>query len=170
MTPRRTRRQFHFRRCEWKLLSKRLTESFVLPASLRSVLSWRLAWLSQPLAPTASPQAVLSPMNSLRTPRASENYTSPSRRLTAQTSRQVVQVRPPVPRLPLWRTGGSNRETVKISTAIPGIACGPATTALHTSKVTNLGKVIGGNTDTSFALFNARGVFSSGQLTGSVTR
>jgi hypothetical protein len=67
-----------------------------------------------------------------------------------------------------WFAGREN--IAKLSTAIPGIAYGPSTASLHTSKMTGLGKLIGGNTDANFLFFDARGVFATGQLTVSVLR
>ena len=40
--------------------------------------------------------------------------------------------------------------------------------ALHTSRFSMLGSLIGGNTDASFVFFNARGVFTAGSLVASV--
>jgi hypothetical protein len=61
-----------------------------------------------------------------------------------------------------WFNG--SKGVVKISTSIPSIAYGAATLALHASKVSLPGSLIGGNTDANFAFFNARGLFSAGHL------
>jgi len=71
---------------------------------------------------------------------------------------------PPAPVVANWWFASKNF-TVKLSTSIPGIAYGPAATTLYTSKITSLGAVIGGNSDSNFSFFNARGVFAAGQLT-----
>lgn len=76
---------------------------------------------------------------------------------------------PPAPVVANWWFG-SDDGTVKLSTSIPGIAYGPASTILYTSKVTSLGLIIGGNSDTNFSFFNGRGVFAAGQLTVSAAK
>jgi len=78
---------------------------------------------------------------------------------------------PPAPVVANWWVA-SNGAHVKLSTSIPapGIAYGPATTTLFTSKSTNLGALIGGNSDANFSLLNARGVFAYATLTVSSQR
>lgn len=61
-----------------------------------------------------------------------------------------------------WFNGG--RGVIKMATSIPSISYGAASFALHTSKNGLLGGLIGGNTDASFVLFNARGAFSTGNM------
>jgi hypothetical protein len=79
---------------------------------------------------------------------------------------------PPGPPAPVvanwWFTGQSAR--VKISTSIPGIAYGPSMKVLYSGKATNLGQIIGGNSDSNFSLLDARGVFASGILTVTAAR
>ena len=58
----------------------------------------------------------------------------------------------------------AKRRTVKMSTSIPLIDYGPASFSLHTSRASLLGQLIGGNTDSAFVFFNARGVFATGSL------
>ena len=53
---------------------------------------------------------------------------------------------------------------MKIATSIGAIGYGAANFALHTSKFSLPGRLIGGNTDASFVFFNARGVFAGGNL------
>jgi hypothetical protein len=54
---------------------------------------------------------------------------------------------------------------LKMATSIPSISYGPANLVLHTSRLSVLGALIGGNTDASFVLFSGRGVFDAGSLT-----
>ncbi|HEY1340488.1 MAG TPA: hypothetical protein VGF59_23410 [Bryobacteraceae bacterium] len=62
----------------------------------------------------------------------------------------------------------SLRGTLKMATTIPSISYGAASFALHTSRSSTLGKLIGGNTDSAFVLFNARGVFATGDFAATV--
>jgi hypothetical protein len=77
-----------------------------------------------------------------------------------------VNVPPPnsgAPVIANWWFNG--REGVaKITTSIASISYGTASLALHTSKSSLLGSMIGGNTDANFSFFNARGLFTSGHL------
>ena len=66
-----------------------------------------------------------------------------------------------------WWANGSQR-TAKMSTSIPSIGYGAASFSLHTSKQSLVGHLIGGNTDSAFVFFNARGVFAAGTLLISV--
>lgn len=66
-----------------------------------------------------------------------------------------------------WWFNGS-RGVLKMATSIPSISYGAASFTLHTSKLSLVGSLIGGNTDASFVFFNARGVFGSGNLAVSV--
>lgn len=81
-------------------------------------------------------------------------------------------VPPPGPSSPVVANWwfAAQQSTVKLSTSIPDIAYGPSTAVLHTSNATTLGKLFGGNTYSSFLFLNARGVFTSGQFTVSVSR
>jgi len=65
-----------------------------------------------------------------------------------------------------WFSGG--RDVLKMSTSIPSISYGAANFSLHTSRFSVLGGLIGGNTDASFILFNARGAFNSGTFVATV--
>jgi hypothetical protein len=56
------------------------------------------------------------------------------------------------------------RGVVKMSTSIGSISYGPAALTVHTSKFSLLGTLLGGNTGSNFAFFNARGLFAAGQL------
>jgi hypothetical protein len=76
---------------------------------------------------------------------------------------------PPSPVVANWWFA-ARESVVKMSTSIPGIAYGPSTAVLHTSKFTAIGNLIGGNTDAAFLFLNARGVFASGQLVVSIPR
>ena len=58
----------------------------------------------------------------------------------------------------------TKRGTLKMATVIPSIQYVIAGFTLHTSKVSPLGQIIGGNTDSSFPFFNARGLFSTGVM------
>jgi len=58
----------------------------------------------------------------------------------------------------------TRRGNLKMATTIPAINYGAASFALHTSKQSSLGQIIGGNTDGNFIFFNARGVFSTGTM------
>jgi hypothetical protein len=62
-----------------------------------------------------------------------------------------------------WWFNGS-LGVLKMATSIPSIAYGNAAFSLHTSKLSALGSLIGGNTDASFVFFNARGAFATGSL------
>ena len=57
---------------------------------------------------------------------------------------------------------------LKMATPIGSIGYGSASFAPHTSKFSMLGSIIGGNTNTSFVFFNARGVFIAGSLVASI--
>ncbi len=63
-----------------------------------------------------------------------------------------------------WWFNTNSSDTVKLSTSIPAIACGPASFAAYTSKFSMLGRLIGGNEDENFVFLNARGLFQSGHL------
>jgi hypothetical protein len=78
---------------------------------------------------------------------------------------------PPAPVVANWWFA-SNGADVKLATSIPapGIAYGQATTTLFTSKLTDLGALIGGNSDANFSLLNARGIFAQATLTVSNRR
>lgn len=58
----------------------------------------------------------------------------------------------------------SSRSVIKMATSIPSISYGTASFSLHTSKMSPVGQLIGGNTDATFVLFNARGLFNTGTL------
>ena len=75
---------------------------------------------------------------------------------------------PPSPVVANWWFAG-RQSTVKLSTSIPAIAYGSSTAVLHTSNATPLGRLIGGNSYSSFLFLNARGVFASGQFAVSVS-
>ena len=66
-----------------------------------------------------------------------------------------------------WWFDGT-RGGLKMATAIPSISYGTANFSLHTSKLSVLGELIGGNTDASFVFFNARGAFGSGNFSVTV--
>jgi len=66
-----------------------------------------------------------------------------------------------------WWFQGS-RGLIKMSTSIASIRYGAASFSLHTSKLSVLGSLIGGNTDASFVFFNALGAFTAANLTASV--
>ena len=72
-----------------------------------------------------------------------------------------------MPVLANWWFNGS-RGVVKMATSISSISYGAAAFSLHTSRNSLLGRLISGNTDASFVFFNARGLFTSGELTVSV--
>lgn len=62
----------------------------------------------------------------------------------------------------------TRRNVLKMATSIPAISYASATLALRTSRLSPLGQIIGGNTDTNFAFFQARGAFLSGVMTVSL--
>lgn len=62
-----------------------------------------------------------------------------------------------------WWLNGP-RGVVKMSASIGSISYGPAAITVHTSKLSLLGTLIGGNADSNFAFFDARGLFAEGQL------
>jgi len=53
---------------------------------------------------------------------------------------------------------------VKLSTSIGSISYGPAAIIVHTSQLSLLGTLFGGNVGNNFPFFNARGLFGEGQL------
>jgi len=66
-----------------------------------------------------------------------------------------------------WWFQGSHG-AIKMSTSIASIRYGAASFSLHTSKISVLGNLIGGNTDASFVFFNALGAFTGAHLAASV--
>jgi hypothetical protein len=61
-----------------------------------------------------------------------------------------------------WFNDG--KRVVKLSTSIPSIAYRAANLVFHTSRMSPLGSLIGGNSDANFAFFSGRGVFGMGQF------
>jgi hypothetical protein len=53
---------------------------------------------------------------------------------------------------------------IKQASDFPGIAFGPANVSLHTSRLSVLGELIGGNSDADFHFFPVRGVYSSARM------
>jgi hypothetical protein len=66
-----------------------------------------------------------------------------------------------------WWFQGSHG-VIKMSTSIASIRYGAAGFSLHTSKMSVLGGLIGGNTDANFVFFNALGAFTGANLAASV--
>jgi hypothetical protein len=75
----------------------------------------------------------------------------------------------PFPFLANWWYSGRFGK-IRMSTNIPAIAFGTAGLVLHTSQSSPLGKLIGGNVDSNFPLYNVRGEFASAQMGVSTTR
>ncbi|MBV8359799.1 MAG: hypothetical protein JO189_17960 [Deltaproteobacteria bacterium] len=73
------------------------------------------------------------------------------------------------PFLANWWYNGC-RGIIKMSTDFPDIAFGTALETLYTSKVSLLGKLIGGNTYSNFSILALHGVYSNAQMTVTLTR
>jgi len=67
-----------------------------------------------------------------------------------------------------WFTGPEGR--MKQSTLFPVISFGTANVSLYTSKVSPLGKLIGGNVDGNFSTLGVRGVYPAATMTVSLKR
>ncbi len=62
----------------------------------------------------------------------------------------------------------TSHEVVKQASNFPDIAFGTPSVSLHTDRTSDLGKLIGGNTDSDFHLFPVRGVYPAAHMEVSV--